>query len=139
MFKLQIRVAYRDVTDGNHVYHARYFDWMEMARNEVLRELGQPLIGLQRGGVLLPVFECSMRHHRPARYDDVVEILTQTSLPTRAQLQFDCRIERDGEMLAEGMTRHVATRLNGRPIRLPTELVVAIESRRGLAAGADEG
>ncbi len=122
MFKLQMRVAYRDVTAGNHVYHSRYLDWLEIARNEAFREMGCPLLALQGRGVMLPVVECSLRHHGFARYDDLVEIQTGVARLGGAQATFDYRVLREGALLAEARTRHAIVNAAEKPIRMPPDL-----------------
>ena len=43
----QHRVSYAECTVGNHVYHARYLDFLEAARGEWLRSLGAPVLHWQ--------------------------------------------------------------------------------------------
>ena len=123
MFKHQIRVPYRDVTAGNHVYYARYLDLLEVARNEVFRQLGHPLLALQERNIIFPVVECNLRYHAPARYDDLLEVRTRVSGHSGARLRFEYEVVRDGaDLLATGFTAHAAVDGRGRPRRLPATL-----------------
>ena len=77
------------------VYYANYLTWFEVARTDLLRELGQSYREVEASNVFLPVVEAHCKYHQPARYDDVVVIHTEASRPSRATLRFDYRCERD--------------------------------------------
>ncbi len=129
MFKHQIRIAYRDVTVGNHVYYARYLDFLEIARNEVFRSVDQSLLKLQNQGIIFPVVEISLKYHAPARYDDLLEIELWVSDLGKIQLTFEYRILRESTLLVTASTRHVATTLAEKPIRIPSELFQGLSSK----------
>lgn len=122
MFTHRLRAAYRDVTAGNHVYYARYLDWLEIARNEAFRELGFPLIALQEQGVILPVIESAMKHLGFARYDDEVEIRTRVVELGGASFLLEYRIFRGSDLLLEATTRHAVANLTEKPVRMPPAL-----------------
>jgi acyl-CoA thioester hydrolase len=126
MFIHRLRVAYRDVTAGNHVYHSRYLDWLEVARNEAFREMGCPILALQDRGILFPVVESALKHHGMARYDDEVEIRTSVAKVGGASLVLDYRVLRGGNLLLEASTRHAVTDLHAKPMRMPSELRQAL-------------
>lgn len=107
------------------VYYANYLIWFEVGRTDLLRQLGDSYRELEaRDKIHLPVIEAQCRYLRPARYDDLVEIRTTASRPSRARLRFDYELTRaeDGAVLAEGTTLHVATNAEGRPCKLPPTL-----------------
>ena len=74
VFELPLRVAASDCTVGNHVYYSRYLDWLEAARNELLRGLGHPFVALIEGGVLLPAIEARLQYRGAARFEDRVVV-----------------------------------------------------------------
>ncbi|HJS72904.1 MAG TPA: thioesterase family protein [Vicinamibacteria bacterium] len=121
----QIRVRYAETDSMGVVYYGNYLTWFEVGRADLLRQLGQSYRDIEESeGIRLPVVEARCRYHRPARYDDVVSIVTRASRPSRAQVQFDYELSRaeDGVLLASGSTRHVAVGRNGKPCRLPQRL-----------------
>ena len=128
MFKLQMRVSYRDVTVGNHIYYARYLDLLEIARNEAFRQTDHSLLKLQEQGVIFPVVECSLHYHGAARYDDLLEIETTLIELRNVQFTMKYRVMRGTETLVTATTRHAATNLDGKPIRIPSELLSALET-----------
>jgi acyl-CoA thioester hydrolase len=126
MFKHQIRVAYRDVTVGNHIYYSRYLDLLEIVRSEIFRDLGFSLVSLQDQNVIFPVIECSLKYHVPARYDDLLEIESVFSNLGKVQFTLDYQIKRSGTLLTSASTRHAVTNLEEKPIRMPSELFTKI-------------
>jgi acyl-CoA thioester hydrolase len=121
----QIRVRYAETDSMGVVYYGNYLTWFEVGRTDLLRQLGQSYRDIEENeGIRLPVVEARCRYHKPARYDDVVSILTRASRPSRAQVQFDYELSRaeDGVLLASGSTLHVAVGKNGKPCRLPQRL-----------------
>ena len=122
----QIRVRYAETDGMGIVYYANYLTWFEVGRTDWLRQLGASYRELEEQERLyLPVVEARCRYHKPARYDDVVEIRTTASRPTRAQIRFDYELSRleDRDLLARGSTRHVAVNERGKPHRFPDRLL----------------
>ena len=122
-FRHQHRVIYGECTLGNHVYYARYLDFLEAARGDYFRHLGVSLLELQQQELIFPVIECQLRFKSPARYDDVLAIEVWPSKVERVRLNFGYRItETAGKLILEADTFHVCTGLNERPKRLPESL-----------------
>jgi len=118
--RTRVRVRYAETDRMGVVYYANYFVWFEIGRTDWLRETGQTYREMEAGGVQLPVIEAHCVYHRPAKYDDDLEIRTQAVLVTPVRLRFDYSIVRgDDETLARGHTVHAALDASGRPCRLP--------------------
>lgn len=111
------------------VYYGNYLTWFEVGRTDLLRHLGSNYREIELDGYYLPVVEARCRYHHPARYDDLIEIRTTASRPSRAQIQFDYELLRasDEVALASGSTLHVATDKSGKPRRLPPQLTELFE------------
>lgn len=139
-FRHRHRVTYAECTVGNHIYHSRYLDLLEAARGEYLRHLGYPLRALQEAGVVFPVIEARLWYFKPARYDDVLAVEVWPSELEGVRLGVFHRVVREegGVVLMEAETRHVCTRLDDRPCRMPTELVAVLRPRvRAAGPGRD--
>jgi acyl-CoA thioester hydrolase len=63
-------------------------------------------------------------YHRPARYDDELDIQTTGTLVSGVRMQFDYEIVRKpgGELIVRGRTLHAAVNPQGRPSRLPARV-----------------
>ena len=117
----RIRVRYAE-TDQMHVaYHANYFIWFEVGRTDLLRDLGWSYREMEAAGFGLPVIEARCAYHRPARYDDEIEIRTTGRLVSAVRMAFDYEAVRQGDQVvtASGHTMHAAVTPDGRPCRLP--------------------
>ncbi len=123
MFRHTHRVSYADCTIGNHVYHSRYLDWLEAARGEFIRSLGQTVLQWQERGAIFPVIEARLRYKLPARYDDVLAIEVWPTLIERVRLNFGHRVtNQHGKIILEAETFHACTGIDEKPKRMPEEL-----------------
>jgi acyl-CoA thioester hydrolase len=122
-FRHTLRVTYADCTVGNHVYYARYFDFLEAARGGFFRMLGHPFQDLEDEGFAFPVIHCEADYRRAARYDERIHVdLWLTSL-ARIRLDVAYRIvTEDDRLLFHGLTRHACTDLENKGARIPGAL-----------------
>lgn len=124
MFRYTHRVTYAECTVGNHVYHARYLDFLEAARGEFIRSLGATVLELQNRDCIFPVIEARLRYKFPARYDDLLTIEVRVTAVEKVRLNFGHRIlNQSGKLILEAETFHVCTGIDEKPKRLPEELV----------------
>ena len=107
------------------VYYANYLVWFEVARADWLRSLGWTYRGMEESGILLPVIEAHCEYRAPARYDDEVEIRTSGRLlsPVRVEFSYEVRVGPDAPLTAAGRTTHAAMGRDGRPRRLPEQIL----------------
>jgi acyl-CoA thioester hydrolase len=119
-----VRVRYAETDQMGVVYYANYLVWFEVGRTELLRSLGWSYREMEHEGIGLPVIEASCLYHRPARYDDELEIRTKGTLLSGVRMQFDYEIVRNpgGELIVSGRTLHAAVNGDGRPARLPARV-----------------
>jgi acyl-CoA thioester hydrolase len=120
----QVRVRYADTDQMGVVYYANYLIWFEVGRTELLRTLGWSYREMEHAGIGLPVIEASCVYHRPARYDDALDIQTTGTLVSGVRMQFDYEIVREpaGELIVRGRTLHAAVNAQCRPARLPSRV-----------------
>jgi acyl-CoA thioester hydrolase len=122
------RVLYGDTDQMQVVYYGAYLRFFEGARNEWIRSHGVTYVQIEEAGVFLPVVEAGAKYHRPARYDDLLEIVTEVSA-TRVRIRFDYRVRRQGETepLTSGFTVHACVSRAGKPQRMPDWLVEKLQ------------
>ena len=101
---IQIRVRYAETDRMGAVYNSHFFVYFEVARTEYLRKLGTAYRDLEDRGVFLAVVEAHCRYLRPARYDDLLEVITWVDRlrPTRVDFRHLIRLKADGSPVAEG-------------------------------------
>jgi len=127
VFQHTHRVVYAECTVGNHVYYSRYLDILEGARGEFLRQLGRTARQWQEAGTAFPVIAVEISYKAPARYDDLLTIELWVAQMGGVRLNVGFRILNEaGELLAEGVTRHVCATTEEKPKRLPKELIESL-------------
>lgn len=125
------RVVYADCTLGNHVYYARYLDFLEAARGEFFRRLGATLLAWQERGFMFPVVEAHLRYKALARYDELLQVEVWVTAAERVRLNFAYRItKQSNDLVLEGETLHVCMNLEEKMKRLPDELVSVLKPHR---------
>jgi len=127
------RVIYGDTDQMGVVYYANYLRWFERGRSEFLRQLGLPYATVERQGVHFPVLEVICSYKVSARYDDVIDIVTELAELGRASMTFRYRILRaaDRLILAHGTTKHASIDGSGRIVRIPQNIFDAVRSAGG--------
>lgn len=117
--RYEYQVIFGDTDQMGVVYYANYLRFFEGARASYWRALGKSYKDLEDAQVALPVVEAHVGYKRPARYEDVLVVETQVSEVRAASLRFAYEVRRDGELLADGYTRHAVIGPGGRPRALP--------------------
>ncbi|MCA3178333.1 MAG: tol-pal system-associated acyl-CoA thioesterase [Burkholderiaceae bacterium] len=126
-FSIRVRVYYEDTDAGGIVYHATYLRWMERARTDWLRTLGERHVELaESAGVQFVVSEIAIRYRRPARLDDLLDVDLEVAELRRASMRLVQRTRPagGGEAIADADVRvAVMDRRTGRPAGLPRRLL----------------
>lgn len=122
-FEHTLRVRYAETDQMGVVYHARYLDWFEVGRTEMIRQCGMDYRALEEKGLLLPVIDLNIQYRKPARYDDWVMIYTRLTGYSNVRLEFAYEIRKqDGdELLVTGETRHMWVNRQWKPARVDRE------------------
>ena len=122
LFSHSVRVPYAHVDQMSVVYYANYLVYFEMARSEMLREVGLPYAELEAKGLRLPVIEAHCEYKAPARFDDLIEIRTRCPEIRGARIRLEYEMIRGNDLLAIGYTVHACVSPEGRVIRPFPEL-----------------
>ncbi|MFL2911873.1 MAG: acyl-CoA thioesterase [Opitutales bacterium] len=123
----KIRVRYEETDQMGVVYHAKYFNWFEVARIQLLDEIGIPYKELEKEGYFLPVLSCSAIFKHPAHFDDRLIIKLEISLASLLRLKVAYEVWRKDLMIATGTTEHAFISKDGKVIRPPASFVTLLE------------
>jgi acyl-CoA thioester hydrolase len=132
---LPVRVYYEDTDFSGVVYHASYLRFMERGRTDYLRLVGVDHRALfEQSAAEAPGFHFVVRSMnieflKPARMDDILEIITAPNEVRGASLTLHQRVTRDGETLVEAHVR-VAFVSGGKAQRIPKPLRIAMQPGR---------
>jgi len=101
-----VRVYYEDTDHGGVVFYANYLKFMERARTEWLRALGFEQDRLiDEEGLIFAVREVALKYHRPARFNDSLDVTARVIKYGRASIDFAQQVRRGDEVLCEGVVR----------------------------------
>jgi acyl-CoA thioester hydrolase len=131
-FSTEVKVRFAETDAQGIAHHAVYLVWFELARIEYLARFRGGYPELQAEGIEALTLEASVRYRAPARFDDRLVVWARCGEVRGARFRFDYRVERDGELVAEGSTGHAcADARTLRPTRVPEWLVRAIAESEG--------
>jgi acyl-CoA thioester hydrolase len=126
---LPVRVYYEDTDFSGFVYHANYLKFCERARSDYLRHLGI----YRRTGFVVRRLVCDFL--RPAQIDDVLEVESRFTGIGGARLNIDQQVRRNGELIFHGKVTVALVDGEGRPKRLPKEMMDAVATVAHIAPG----
>ena len=128
--RFPIRVYFADTDAGGMVYHARYLEFAEKARTEMMRTLGFDHVELKRQyDMLIGVRSVEAEYLRPALLDDLLEVRTSLGELGGASMRIRQEVWRGEEEIARLLVRLAFIGGDGKPARIPEPLLAAI---RGL-------
>jgi len=125
-----IRVRYADTDQMKFVYYGKFFEYFEQGRSDLLRTIGLPYTRVEEMGLFIPVVEAHASYKKPARYDDLLQVITILKDPPVARVRLDYEVYREGEkdLLADGYSKHSYLNAEtGKPTRAPAQFVEAVE------------
>ncbi len=97
-FVWPVRVYYEDTDAGGVVYYANYLKFMERARTEWLRSLGYEQDELRQNfGMIFAVRKVEVGYHRPALFNDALEVKAEVAAKGRASLTFHQEVIRSSD------------------------------------------
>ena len=130
---LTVRVYYEDTDFTGIVYHANYLRYMERGRTNYLRLIGVDHRALfeaterEAPGFAFVVRSMTLDFLKPARMDDVLEVVTEPEQVKGASITLRQRVMRGDELLVEAHVR-VAFISGGRARPIPKPLRVAMRA-----------
>jgi acyl-CoA thioester hydrolase len=125
---LPVRVYYEDTDFSGVVYHASYLKFLERGRSEALRCAGfdHRALALRKEPLAFAVRSVNAAFLKPARIDDALVVRTSYEAVVGARIIARQDIFRGSEHLVRAKVEVASVAPNGRPRRLPQELVTAL-------------
>ena len=120
---LTVRIYIEDTDAGGIVYYVNYLKFMERARTDFLRSLGFDKQFVVNDDWLLVVHSLQVNYHQSARLDDLLQVTARPLSLGAAQVQFEQKVWRGGELLCSAHVKVVSvSRHTGRAMRIPAAL-----------------
>jgi len=130
---MQVRVYYEDTDFSGIVYHANYLRFMERGRTNYLRLLGadqQALFAeasVEAPGFAFVVRAMQLDYLKPARMDDLLDVVTVPVEVKGASITLHQQVRRDEDVLVEARVK-VAFVAGGRAKPIPKALRIAMKA-----------
>ncbi|MFZ6011406.1 MAG: acyl-CoA thioesterase [Bacteroidota bacterium] len=124
-----LRVRYGETDQMGYVYYGIYAMYYEVARVESLRRLGLTYRELEEMGVMMPVLENHSKYIAPARYDDLLRVVTVIREKPSVKIRFEYEIyNEENKLIHQGETLLVfIDKKNNRPCRPPEVMAKVLE------------
>ena len=119
---VEFRVRYAECDAMGYLHHAKYWEYFEHARTELLRRNGFRYRDLEEQGVRFAVYKAACKYLLPIRYDDVVTVTVVVARVTRTRVDHTYVVERDGQRTCEASTTLACIGRDGRPRLMPEAL-----------------
>lgn len=124
---MPIRVRFYELDPYNHLNHAAYIQYFEVARIELLGEIGYDLRAMMDDGLMIVVSEIHTRFLASAQTGDELVVETEVVEFRRVTSSWRQRLLRAGDVIATQDLRAAMVDLANRPIRFPEAMVAALQ------------
>ena len=128
-----VRVYYEDTDFSGVVYHAAYLKFFERGRTEALRAAGVHHSEMlkREEPLAFAVRKMTTEWIVPARIDDLLEVRTRFIEAKGARFSLKQEIHRGETLLARADVNAACMNLDGRPRRLPADLLADLARSSG--------
>ena len=126
VFKMRLRVEWRDIDSAQHANNATYITYLENCSVQVAAAFGWPMSRMRAAGFTIIARRYRIEYLLPALQDDELELATWVSDVKRTTAVRNYTIHRvtDGALLARAHGLWVWVDLaSGRPIRIPADFL----------------
>jgi acyl-CoA thioester hydrolase len=131
-FSTDVRIRFAETDAQGIAHHASFIVWLEVARVAYLERFAGGYQAIRERGIEALTTEVQVRYHRAAYFDETLTVGARCVDLRGARFAYEYRIERDGELVADGHTRHATVdRETYRPTRVPDWLAGAIARAEG--------
>ena len=130
LFTATFPVRYYETDQMAVVHHSNYVRYFEIARDEMMIQLGFPIERCEAElGVLVPIVSVECRFRHPARMGDVLTATAEVNRVPQAKMVIrQTVVNQDGVLCAEGtVTLGFLNKETFTPVRCPEELALLIE------------
>lgn len=123
------RVDYSLTDAMGFMHHSNYARVYENARWEYFRHIGLPYSEIENQGYWIPVIGMELKYHKPAFYDDQLEVTVNISTLPRVKMPVKYTMRKNGEIINEAVI-DLAFMVKGtsRACRAPQFIIDALES-----------
>ena len=106
--EIKVTVRYAETDKMGITHHSVYPIWYELARTEIIKNIGITYTEMENEGIMLPLSELSCKYMIPSTYEDELTIRVKISKLTPARIVFNYETYKEGieKPIATGSTIH---------------------------------
>jgi acyl-CoA thioester hydrolase len=120
--EIEIRVRYCETDAMGFLHHGNHVNFYEMGRTELLRAQGGNYREIEESGLFLVVVKLVCNYHSPARYDDLLRVVTRVEKVSAAKIEHSYRMFRGETLIASATSILACVDREGRVQRIPESL-----------------
>jgi len=126
-FSTDVQVRFAETDAQGIAHHAAFLVWCEVARVAWLDMYAGGYKAIQERGIEALTTDVALRYHQAAHFHDRLTVWTRCAEIRGARFRYAYRIERHGELIADGDTGHATVDARSRrPIRVPAWFADAV-------------
>lgn len=130
-FSTDVQVRFAETDAQGIAHHAAFLVWCEVARVAWLDLYAGGYKSIQERGIEALTTDVALQYHRAAHFHDRLTVWARCVDIRGARFRYDYRIERQGELIADGHTGHATVDAASRlPIRVPEWFASAVSTAR---------
>ena len=119
-----VRVRFAETDAQGIAHHASYVVWLEEARVAHLAAVAGGYAAIRERGIEALTTGIELTYERGAVFDDVLTVHVRCAAARGARFRYEYVVERNGERIATGSTRHATVdAVSRRPVRVPDWLL----------------
>jgi acyl-CoA thioester hydrolase len=124
--KTPIAVRFYELDPYRHLNHSVYIQYFETGRIDLFKEIGWSLTQMSDLGTQIVVVSIETQFMAPGVENDELIVESWVEDVKRVSMRFGQRISRGNEVLATQKVLGACTSLDGRPKRIPSELLTGL-------------
>lgn len=124
--KTPIAVRFYELDPYRHLNHSVYIQYFETGRIDLFKEMGWSLTQMSDLGTQIVVVSIETQFMAPGVENDELIVESWVEEVKRVSMRFGQRIVRGDEVLATQTVLGACTSLDGRPKRIPDELLTGL-------------
>lgn len=104
----KIVVRYAETDQMGIAHHSVYPVWYEVARTDLIKELGMSYSDMEKMGVMLPLTDLESHYIQVAKYEDLLLVRARVEKLSAARIRFGYEVYREGDLkpINTGATAH---------------------------------
>ena len=110
------KINYYETDKMGVTHHSNYIRFMEEARVHYMEQMGYSYDRMEEEGVICPVIAVSCNYKKSTTFPDVLTIHARIAEMGRMKMTITYVIERDGEVVATGESKHAFLNADGIPV-----------------------